>query len=175
MSTATTAQDLLSDAPLGEVTRQGDALQLVFQRHYRQPVEKVWAAITNPERLADWFATAEVDLRIGGIIRLGWQGQHRADVVITECDPPKTLAWRWRIGERDTLVRFDLTPEAGGCALTLTHSGLSLDGARDGGVRAGWHAHLEALPDAMEGRATPWETKVAREQALAARYPKLPA
>jgi uncharacterized protein YndB with AHSA1/START domain len=174
MNTAAT-QTLLSDAPLGEVTRQGDALQLVFQRRYRQSAEKVWAALTDPERLADWFATAEVDLRVGGIIRLGWEGQHRADVVITECDPPKTLAWRWRIGERNTLVRFDLTPQAGGCALTLTHSGLSLDGARDGGVRAGWHAHLEALPDAMEGRATPWETKVAREQALAARYPKLPA
>jgi uncharacterized protein YndB with AHSA1/START domain len=174
MNTAAT-QELLSDAPLGEVTIQGDALQLVFQRHYRKPVEKVWAALTTPERLADWFATAEVDLRVGGIIRLDWKGQHQADVVITECDAPKTLAWRWRIGERDTLVRFDLTPEAGGCALTLTHSGLSLDGARDGGVRTGWHAHLEALPEALEGRATPWETKVAREQALAAAYPKLPA
>jgi uncharacterized protein YndB with AHSA1/START domain len=174
MSTAAT-QNLLSDAPLGEVTVQGEALQLVFQRHYRKPVEKVWAALTTPERLADWFATAEVDLRVGGTIRLGWNGQHKADVVITECDAPRTLAWRWRIGERDTLVRFDLTPQDGGCALTLTHSGLSLDGARDGGVRTGWHAHLEALPDALEGRATPWETKVAREQALAGAYPKLPA
>jgi len=174
MSTAATPE-LLSDAPLGEVTRQGETLQLVFQRHYRQPVEKVWAALTTPERLADWFATAQVDLRVGGVIRLNWNGQHEAEMVVTEFEPPRTLAWRWRIGEHNTLVRFDLTPEAGGCALTLTHSGLSLDGARDGGVRAGWHAHLEALPDALEGRATPWETKVAREEALASRYPRSPA
>jgi uncharacterized protein YndB with AHSA1/START domain len=174
MSTATElSAPLLSDASLGEVTVRDDAVQVVFRRLYARPVEKVWAAITQPERLADWFAAAEVDLRVGGVIRLSWNGAHKADVVITEYDPPRTLAWCWRIGERDTLVRFDLTPEAGGCALTLTHSGLSRDGARDGGVRAGWHAHLEALPDAIDGRATPWETKVAREQALAPGYPKL--
>ncbi|HEY8003597.1 MAG TPA: SRPBCC family protein [Phenylobacterium sp.] len=166
---------LLSDAPLGEVTVHGDARQLVFRRRYDKPIEKVWAALTTPERLADWFATAEVDLRVGGIIRLSWNGVHKADVTITVCEPPRVLAWRWTIGERDTLVRFDLAPDGGGCALTVTHSGLSLDGARDGGVRAGWHAHLEALPDAMEGRATRWAVKEAREAALATAYPRLSA
>lgn len=172
----TMTEPLLSDAPDGVVTTEGDARRLFFQRRYRQPVEKVWAALTTPERLSDWFAEAEVDLRVGGVIKLGWNGVHKTDVTITVCDPPRALAWRWTIGERDTLVRFDLAPDgAGGCALTLTHTGLSLDGARDGGVRAGWHAHLEALPDAIEGRATPWETKTAREEALRSRYPALSA
>ena len=177
---STTTLPVLSDAPEGVVTTTGDARQIVFHRRYRQAIEKVWAALTTPERLADWLAEAQVDLRVGGTIRLNWNnGMHQADMTITVCDPPRALAWRWTIGERDTLVRFDLTPEGpdglGGCALTLTHSGLSLDGARDGGVRAGWHAHLEALPDAVEGRATPWETKTAREEALAGAYPKLTA
>jgi uncharacterized protein YndB with AHSA1/START domain len=175
--TTTATPALLSNAPLGEVTTTGEARQIVFHRRYRQSVEKVWAALTTPERLADWFAEAQVDLRVGGTIRLNWNnGMHQAEMAITVCDPPRALAWRWTIGERDTLVRFDLAPDGdGGCALTLTHSGLSLDGARDGGVRAGWHAHLEALPDAIQGRATPWETKVAREQALAGSYPPLSA
>ncbi|THD62410.1 SRPBCC family protein [Phenylobacterium sp.] len=172
MSTATAP--LLSDAPLGVVTATDDALQVVFHRRYRQPVEKVWAALTDPDRLADWFAVAEVDLRVGGTLKLNWNGgAHEAEMTITVCEPPRALAWRWTIGERETLVRFDLSPDGDGCALTLTHSGLSLDGARDGGVRRGWHAHLEALPDAMDGRATPWATKVAREDALAGRYPSL--
>ncbi|MDB5561077.1 MAG: hypothetical protein JWN11_495, partial [Hyphomicrobiales bacterium] len=94
------------------------------------------------------------------------------DMRITVCDPPRSLAWIWELGGRDTLVRFDLTPEAGGCALTLTHSGVPTVGA---GVRAGWHAHLEGLPDAIEGRATPWEVKVAREEALSDAYPRLAA
>src|ERR1700754_784283 len=98
-------QTLLSDAPLGEVTTTADTLQVVFRRYYRQPVEKVWAALTTPERLADWFADAEVDLRVGGTIRLKRnQGMHQAEMQITVCDPPRALAWRWTIGERDTLV-----------------------------------------------------------------------
>lgn len=173
MNTTTTAtKPLLSDAALGEVTMAGDALQVVFHRHLRASIEKVWAALTTPERLADWFAQAEVDLRAGGVIRLDWNGTNQADMRITVCDPPRSLAWIWELGGRDTLVRFDLTPEAGGCALTLTHSGVPTVGA---GVRAGWHAHLEGLPDAIEGRATPWEVKVAREEALSDAYPRLAA
>jgi hypothetical protein len=91
---------------------------------------------------------------------------------ITVCEPPRHLAWIWQLGGRDTLVRFDLVPEGNGCALTLTHSGVPLVGD---GVRAGWHAHLEALPDAIEGRATPWVVRNAREEAVSAAYPKLRA
>lgn len=175
MSTSTT-EPLLSDAPDGVVTATDDALQVVFRRRYRKPIEKVWAALTVPERLADWFAEAEVDLRVGGTIRLGWNGAHKAEVTITVCEPPRALAWVWTIGGRDTLVRFDLAPDGDGCALTLTHSGLSPRAGPGAGVRAGWHAHLEGLAAAVEtGRATPWETKCAREDALAGRYPPLPA
>ena len=172
MSTATTHRAptaLLSDAPLGEVTATSDALQVVFNRRYRAPVKRVWAALTTPERLADWFADAVIDLRVGGTIRLSW-----ADVRITVCDPPNSLAWVWQLDGRDTLVRFDLVPEAGGCLLTLTHSGLSPRRGSGAGVRAGWHAHLEGLPDAIEGRATPREVKIAREKALGDAYPSLP-
>jgi len=174
MSTATAhrTESLLSDAPLGEVTRTIDGLEVVFHRHYRASVEKLWAALTVPERLADWFGDAEVDLRVGGSIRMSWNGSKHTEMRITICTPPRSLAWVWRIDGRDTLVRFDLSPEAGGSALTLTHSGVPVVGE---GVRAGWHAHLEAIPDAIEGRATSWETKVAREKALAKAYPKLPA
>jgi uncharacterized protein YndB with AHSA1/START domain len=170
----TLAQDLLSDAPAGAVTINDDSLKIVFDRRYRQSVEKVWAALTVPERLADWFAVAQVDLRVGGVIRLSWNGQHKADMCITVCDPPRALAWTWQVGGRDTLVRFDLTPDGDGCRLTLTHSGLSPKAGPGAGVRAGWHAHLEGLADALDGHATPWETKNAREAALAGVYPELP-
>ena len=171
-ATARASSPLLSDAPLGEVSRNADrTLEVVFRRHYNAPIEKVWAALTIPERLADWFAVAEVDLRVGGALRLDWGGGNVAEMQITVCEPPRALAWVWRLRDRDTLVRFDLTPEAGGCALVLTHSGVPVVGGQ--GVRAGWHAHLEGLPEAIEGRATPWSTKEAREAALAPDYPPL--
>jgi uncharacterized protein YndB with AHSA1/START domain len=173
MSTATAYQNaspLLSNAPLGEVSTNADGVQVVFHRQYRASPERVWAALTTPERLADWLATAVVDLRVGGTIKLDWGGQNRADVTIIVCDPPRSLAWVWPLGGRDTLVRFELAAEAGGCALTLTHTGIT---AASGGVRRGWHAHLEAIPDALQGRATPWAVKTAREEAIAPAYPKL--
>jgi uncharacterized protein YndB with AHSA1/START domain len=145
-------------------------MQVVFHRHYRASPDRVWAALTTPEWLADWFAEARVDLRVGGTLSLDWGGDNQADMKITVCDPPRSLAWVWQLGGSDTLVRFDLMAEASGCALTLTHTGLT---KASGGVRAGWHAHLEALPDALEGRATPWAVKEARQDALKAAYPKL--
>jgi hypothetical protein len=81
MSNAATLS-LLSEAPPGEVTVAGSNLRIVFRRHLRAPVQKVWAALTIPERLADWFATATIDLRVGGSIHVGW-----ADFRITESDP----------------------------------------------------------------------------------------
>jgi uncharacterized protein YndB with AHSA1/START domain len=162
----------LSNAPLGEVTVAGDTLQIVFHRHVRAPVEKVWAALTTPERLADWFANAEIDLRVGGILRLDRNGMNKDEMRITICEPPRTFALAWTIGPKESLVRFDLTPEADGCELTLTHSGVPIMAAN---ARAGWHALLEALPDAVEGRSTPWELKTARERELRGIYPSLQA
>ena len=87
-------------------------------------------------------------------------------------EPPHTFAWSWPLDDRETIVRFELQADGDGCLLTLTHSGLARNG-NGSGVRAGWHAHLDGLPAAIDGRATPWETKTAREDALDAQYPDL--
>jgi uncharacterized protein YndB with AHSA1/START domain len=175
MSTAATAQALLSDAPLGEVSATDDALQVVFHRHYSKPIERVWAAVTTPERIADWLAKAEIEMKVGGRIHLTWNGAHEMEGRVVVLDPPNSFGWSWTLDGRETLVRFDLKADADGCWLTLTHSGLSPMAGQGAGVRAGWHAHLEGVADAIEGRATPWATKTARQEALAGAYPKLPA
>lgn len=165
-----------NDAALGDVTIADNALQVVFHRRYAKPIEKVWAAITTPERLADWLAVADIEFKTGGAIRLTWNGQYTMEGRVTAYEPPRVFAWTWPIDDRDTHVRFELQPDGEGCLLTVTHSGLSPRAGDIGGnVRAGWHAHLEGLPEAIEGRATPWETKVAREDALSELYPALPA
>jgi uncharacterized protein YndB with AHSA1/START domain len=45
---------------------------LRFERHLAHPIEKVWAALTEPDRMAEWLAAAEVDLVEGGRVRLTW-------------------------------------------------------------------------------------------------------
>jgi uncharacterized protein YndB with AHSA1/START domain len=166
---------ILSDAPLGEVIVANNDLQVMFHRHYGKPIEKVWAALTTPERLADWLALSEIEMKVGGAIRLDWHGHNRMEGRVVALDPPRTFAWTWPIDDRETVVRFDLEPDGDGCKLTLTHSGLNPAPGRGSGVRAGWHSHLEGLPDALEGRFTPWETAIARRDALQASYPPLPA
>ncbi len=172
MNAMTATKPLLSDAPLGEVSVTGDVFDVTFRRHLKAPIEKVWAALTIPERLADWFAEAVVDLRVGGAISLDWGGDNQADMRVTVCEPPRHLAWIWALGGRDTLVRFDLLPAAsGGTELTLTHTGVPRNGGA--GVRPGWHAHLEGLADVVAGGVAPRELKNEREAALRAFYPKL--
>jgi uncharacterized protein YndB with AHSA1/START domain len=162
----------LSDAPLGEVAVAGDEVTLTYRRRYARPIEKVWAAITTPERLADWLAASEVELKAGGVIRLNWnQGMHAMEGRVIAYDPPRIVAWTWLIDGRETVVRFELEADGDGCKLTLTHAKLALNGSQASGVRAGWHAHLEGVPDAIDGKATPWTVKQAREAALASAYP----
>jgi uncharacterized protein YndB with AHSA1/START domain len=172
----TDTQTLLSDAPLGVVTVSNDDLQVVFKRRYAKPVAKVWAAITTPERLAHWLAVADIEMKVGGVIVLDWFGHNRMEGRVVALDPPNTFAWTWTLDERETVVRFELQPQGDGCLLTLTHSGLSpKPGRSGGGVRAGWHSHLEGIPAALEGRPTAWDTIIARRDAIAPNYPPLPA
>ena len=83
-------------APGRSHCRHGDALQLVFHRRYNKSVEKVWAALTTPERLADWFATAEVEMKVGrrDPARLERRGVHNS-----MCRPPSAAA----LGPREQL------------------------------------------------------------------------
>ena len=69
---------------------------------------------------------------------------------------------------------LSLWPTPSGCRhLPLAGGGCLRHAPTTPGVRSGWHAHLEGLPDAAEGRATPWAVKVEREKALAGAYPRL--
>ncbi len=64
------------------------------------------------------------------------------------------------------MVRWELAPEGEGCRLILTQTDLAPPGHLD--VAAGWHTHLEGLPDAVDGVRTPWTAE--RERELAALY-----
>jgi uncharacterized protein YndB with AHSA1/START domain len=167
-------QNLLSNAPKGEVTVKDDRMEVVFRRRYAKPIAKVWAALTTPERLEDWFGAAKIDLRVGGTLQLTFATGKLAEFSITRVDAPNVLAWLWMIDGLNTSVLFELKPDGDGCQLTLTHSGLSGRNGRGAGVRAGWHAILEGLADSLDGRATPLALKEKREAAVAPLYPPLP-
>jgi uncharacterized protein YndB with AHSA1/START domain len=111
---------------------------------YSQPIERVWAALTEPERMRQWFcnAGAEIDLRPGGEASFKWDhGTSRA--IVETVDPPRQFAFRWTPGYKGedpnrplaeqplTLVAFTLEPVDGGTRLRLVESGFAgLDESR---------------------------------------------
>lgn len=163
-----------SDDPDGEISRRDDGgYEIVFRRRIRKPLEKVWAALTVPERLSDWLAAAtiEPDLRIGARFTLRFaMNDYRMVGEIVELDPPRLIAWTWPDADASgdgtaNVVRFQLAPDGDGCLLTLTDRGW---GQPAPGQMAGWHNHLEALPNAADGIFTPWDWAV--EAVHEARY-----
>jgi uncharacterized protein YndB with AHSA1/START domain len=156
----------VSDQDLGEVRRTGATVEIVFRRRYAKPIEKVWAALTVPARIADWFAPAEID---GDVIRVSFPGHGTVEGRIVVNEPMTAFAWTWANPDgSDSLVRFDLAPDGDGCRLTLTQSGLAAD--QGAGNAAGWHAHLDGLPGAIDGRHTSWERILEVEKQVNAIY-----
>ena len=160
------------DDRLGALRQTADGYDLVFERRLSQPVEKVWAALTIPERISEWLMTrTEVDLRIGGRFALDWiDGAHAMVGEIVALDPPLLIAWTWPHTEHpDSLVRWELAPDGAGCRLTLIQTKLRPPHLLD--VAAGWHAYLDCLPGGAGDDITPWSA--ARERAVFERYQAL--
>lgn len=95
-------------------------------------VSDVWAALTEPDRIAQWFGDrAEVDLRLGGAVTFGWPAGEVSRGVITTLEPRQRFAFRWDVfgTVRDpavfTQVEFRLQPVDGGVAVRVVESGLA--------------------------------------------------
>jgi uncharacterized protein YndB with AHSA1/START domain len=158
----------LIDDSLGRVIPQGDGVyNIVLERRLKKPVEKVWAALTTPERIADWFTEVELEPRQGGLYRLRFPSQnYSVDAVIVAFEPPKLLVHTWPDESHpDSEVRYELAPDGDGCRLTLTQTGLTRKSLP---ALPGWHTFLEALPGAVDGVRTPWTW--AREKEMGERY-----
>ncbi|HET9029539.1 MAG TPA: SRPBCC domain-containing protein [Candidatus Aquilonibacter sp.] len=100
------------------------------------PVERVFAALTDPAQLAQWWdndahkvQSFEADVRVGGAWHMisSVPEDHRVHGVYRVIEPPTALEFTWihnRFGEpKETVVRFDLTERSGKTHLRLTHSG----------------------------------------------------
>jgi len=133
-----------------------------FARTYAHPVERVWAAVTDPDELEHWFPSrVEMELAVGATVRFSGDpnGEDTFGRVL-ECEPPRRLAFSWG----DDELHFDLAPSAGGCTFTLTN----VLSQRDTAARnaAGWTVCLVELDRVLAGRpgdgphgeqAEPWK------------------
>jgi uncharacterized protein YndB with AHSA1/START domain len=84
------------------------------------PIDIVWATITTPDQIAQWFAEIpDLDLRPGGegtfIIKDGPPEPVHAPMKVETVDPPTTFSFRWAhpdgedpVPGRSVLVTFTL-------------------------------------------------------------------
>jgi uncharacterized protein YndB with AHSA1/START domain len=159
----------------GTVEKTGDKHVLRYERRLDHPVETVWEALTDPDRLGEWLAAAEeLELREGGRITLRWQnipddhGEWEAEGInlddgdpsapvhcsITRLDAPHLLEYD---GEQMGLLRWELQADGSGCVLRFTNVVELPDPQREQTL-AGWHIHLDHLEQALAGRPVEWST-----------------
>ena len=130
---------------------------LEMRRTIRASREKAFEAWTDPGQLRQWFAVAEVDLRVGGRYRLGMKAPGDNPLLVVggvyrEILPPERLVftWQWESAdpnEPETLVTVEFYEEIGGTQIVLTHERFTTIPQRDkhGEGWAGCLDHLQRL------------------------------
>ena len=84
------------------------------------PREEVWDALTEPDRLADWFANdVDLDLRPGGGASFRWSNGESRTATVTEVDPERRLAFEW---DDEGVVAFTLDDDPDGTRLTVVET-----------------------------------------------------
>jgi uncharacterized protein YndB with AHSA1/START domain len=125
---------------------------------YDTDINDLWAACTEPERLARWIAEVSGDLHIGGTIHAvftsTWTGPGR----IEACDSPHHLLLTMQPDTEDEAqIEAWLTAEGAKTRLVVEERGLPLADLHYHG--AGWQAHLEDLGHALNGGQSQWKAR----------------
>ncbi|MDT0303076.1 SRPBCC family protein [Streptomonospora wellingtoniae] len=137
----------------------GEARVLTIGQTYEVPVEDVWGALTDPERIPRWFLPVSGDLREGGRYQL----EGNAGGTIGSCDPPTSFTATWEFGGQVSWIEVGLAAEPAGTRLELVHIAHVDDETWEsfgpGAVGVGWDMALMGLGEhlATGGSADPAE------------------
>jgi uncharacterized protein YndB with AHSA1/START domain len=98
----------------------GEGRSVLLRRVYDAPIEDVWNACTDPERLGRWLGPVEGDLRVGGTFQL----KDNAGGEILRCEKPRLIKVTWVFGEgMPTEVEVRLAHgDDGGTVFELEHA-----------------------------------------------------
>ena len=138
-------------------------MELSLTRRFRQPMEKVFAALATPERIADWMGVnwqgGAGPLKLGDSFSYTFANSDMpSEGHVTAYDPPRLIEHTWSENEPPmSLVRWELEPEGDGCRLVLIHS-FHQPPPRSAliSTAASWHLMLDRLPGAVSGQAAEW-------------------
>jgi uncharacterized protein YndB with AHSA1/START domain len=147
------------DQRRGTVTAEPDgSRRLEFRRSWPDPIEDVWSALTEPERLARWIGSYDGERAPGatGTLTMTFEGEAGGQpMTIVECDAPRRLVVAGGSQGMDWKVELDLSAEGGRTVLRFRQVFAAGTDVRD--FALGWHWYLDKLDTVVSGRPAPGE------------------
>ena len=145
----------------GMLERTADGGVIRFERRLDHPVREVWDAITNPERLAEWWlpfdADISVDLRAGGEMVFAGRGDDAVTLTCTIRRVEAPMLLEHTHADAASYLRWELEPTNAGCVLRLSHFVTDPASAIENCYVVGLHASLERLVPCLAGRPVAWD------------------
>ena len=140
-------------------------------------IDDLWAALTDPRRLARWYGAVEGELRLGGEFHLHLPDAGDRIGRVDACEPPRRLALTMRDpdpppGQPDeTVIETTLTADGNQTILVVEDRAMPLDLLAAYG--AGVQIHVENLAAHIAGQERSdtearWDDLLPAYQALAA-------
>ncbi|HEY0951134.1 SRPBCC family protein [Nocardioides sp.] len=143
-----------------------DALAVRRTIRIAASVDKVWRAVTEPERISQWFGHMVLPGDAVGVQgTITWPDGPAIPIRVEEIDPPRMVSYRWANDETDatvsddldarpsTVFTFTLEPVGEGTQLTVVESGfeaLSDPATTLDDHREGWDGELDKLVVLLE-------------------------
>lgn len=144
---------------LGTIERRGNTIDVRFEQFYGRPLESVWKALTEPDRMADWMGRSFVEPFVGGRYETMLDGLKPMLGIVRIWEPLAVLEYDWRSDHAPhSIARWEMRAANGGTHLILAHSGMPYANANL--MMPGWHVYLEHLGTALSG-GTPIDFNVA--------------
>ncbi len=154
---------MTSASPDGTIEHGHDEATLRFERHYATPIVDVWDAITNPERIAQWWLPFDADITLELIVG--------GDYILRGKNGVPTLSWKvLRVqvptlfehthAEPGVVITWTLSEVDDGCVLVFTQTIPDLSRAIENNFVVGTHTSIERLDSLLQGQPTEWDWEV---------------
>ena len=147
-----------------------DQDSVVSEIHIAAPPERVFQALIDPKQVMQWWTgecqieSFDLEAKKGGRwtydtkkskLDVNGVSKFHCDGEVLEYDPPRLLSYTWIADWHDdksrrTVVRWELTPEAGGTQVKVTHSGLTQEPTARKDYSGGWPGVLALLKGFVE-------------------------
>jgi uncharacterized protein YndB with AHSA1/START domain len=130
--------------PTGTVAGGPGGREIQLTRRFRAPIDAVWAAMTESERLERWIGRWEGDPRTGRVdffMTAEATDPPAEEYRIEVCEPPYRFAGTTAVGDDRWHLRFELSEQAG--VTTLLFAQAIVDDVGD--VGPGWEYYLDRL------------------------------